>query len=661
METESKMKTVLQKYLLRQSNRNIAEKEYLNALVGKLRSMSGHEFVGIRILNKEGYLPYASQQGFGRDFCSLENWISIKNDRCICVRVAIGRPEEEDAPFVTPWGSFYSPDLKKFMAGLSPIQLEKYRGICAKGGFESIAIIPIRYRQKITGVIHLADRKKDGISKSVISSIESVTPLIGEALRRYAVERELHEDYDIQNVVNLLLKLSLKNISLEEILDYSLKMILSLPWLAFGSTGSFFLSEGNPPRLVMKASLGISAELKKKCARISFGKCMCGRAAASQEIQFSSSVDERHDISHERDYPHGHYCVPIVLRHRTLGVINIYIKEGHIPTHKEKEFLATVANVLAGIIQGRRDQEEIKRVNRALTMLSECNRTLIHAKDEAGLLEDICRIIVHTGGYSWASVGCAIEDRKEAVQSQVSVRPESRKGYKSSVSLPLRGEAKIIGTLNIYSEDADSFDEKEVKLLTELADDLAFGIVTLRIRKARTQAEQELIETYNHMGINNRKISVLLDLDRHDDKGDKKGITNFVLNSAVNMSSALFGALYRIDEEQNFHLLSSVGATKRQEKEIRMLSAASSDFLKAFVKKKKRLRGIFASHNLACFKVNNHLECLWALPLAQDGRALGALFLGLNDKKGITSQELEFYDVFTSHAAAALSNAGILK
>lgn len=45
----------------------------------------------------------------------------------------------------------------------------------------------------------------------------------------------------------------------------------------------------------------------------------------------------------------------------------------------------------------------------------------------------------------------------------------------------------IFGSLSIYSSDADTFDDEEILLLEELANDLSYGIVNLRTRKQHEQ------------------------------------------------------------------------------------------------------------------------------------------------------------------------------
>ena len=69
----------------------------------------------------------------------------------------------------------------------------------------------------------------------------------------------------------------------------------------------------------------------------------------------------------------------------------------------------------------------------------------------------------------------------------------SQRGFRSAIGLPLKDEhGNTFGSLNIYSSDTKAFKAEEIRLLEELAGDLAFGIVTLRSRAAREQAEQKV-------------------------------------------------------------------------------------------------------------------------------------------------------------------------
>ena len=214
--------------------------------------------------------------------------------------------------------------------------------------------------------------RKDGTTFPVVvysvSIVRDGSPIgmrgvIMDISERKSAEQELQRNYDTQTAINWILNISLKNIPLEAVLKQALDIILSIPWLSLESRGSVFLVEGDPARLVMKAHRGLSDSAQEKCAVVPFGKCLCGRAAAKGEVQFSDSLDERHEVLYEGIVPHGHYCVPIKQADRVVGVINMYIKEGHRRDDREIQFLTAFASALAGIIQRKRMEQEQERLH----------------------------------------------------------------------------------------------------------------------------------------------------------------------------------------------------------------------------------------------------------------------------------------------------------
>ena len=63
------------------------------------------------------------------------------------------------------------------------------------------------------------------------------------------------------------------------------------------------------------------------------------------------------------------------------------------------------------------------------------------------------------------------------------------RGYASSIALPLIDHKGIFGALTMYSNEPDAFDDEETKLLSQLADDLSYGINTLRMRAAKEKSD----------------------------------------------------------------------------------------------------------------------------------------------------------------------------
>jgi GAF domain-containing protein len=65
-----------------------------------------------------------------------------------------------------------------------------------------------------------------------------------------------------------------------------------------------------------------------------------------------------------------------------------------------------------------------------------------------------------------------------------------KRGFESVLGLPLCQGGSTYGALTIYSDRPDAYDSEEVALLSELASELAYGIVALRDRSERARAER---------------------------------------------------------------------------------------------------------------------------------------------------------------------------
>lgn len=172
--------------------------------------------------------------------------------------------------------------------------------------------------------------------------------------------RNYREKVDHETVINTLLGISLLNIDLEEQLEKMFEVIISLPWLKMESTGCILLVKDKSDVLEMVVQRGLSPSLVTTCAEVPFGRCLCGRAALSGEIEFADSINESHDILYEGVSPHGHYCVPIKTRQKVLGVLNLCLKAGHRRDKREEEFLKSITDMMAGIIERKRAEESLR-------------------------------------------------------------------------------------------------------------------------------------------------------------------------------------------------------------------------------------------------------------------------------------------------------------
>ena len=161
---------------------------------------------------------------------------------------------------------------------------------------------------------------------------------------------------------------------------------------------------------------------------------------------------------------------------------------------------------------------QLDRPTRAARVFAQCSHARIHARDEAHLLRELCRIVVETGGYVQAYVGYAQRRRAEVASTPVAEagfepgylarkpltwsetqsehdrdgrsapgKPylardlladpacahlytfaRSSSGFQSMISLPLKVDGRAIGGFSIYARAPDAFDAEEVSLLIAL-------------------------------------------------------------------------------------------------------------------------------------------------------------------------------------------------
>jgi diguanylate cyclase (GGDEF)-like protein/PAS domain S-box-containing protein len=170
-------------------------------------------------------------------------------------------------------------------------------------------------------------------------------------------EEKIRRDFHLQQALASVLETAIQPIPFTERLENALKSILATPWLALRGTGAIFLVAEDGNTLLLAAQQGIAEPILQQCAQVPFGECMCGLAARERSPVFASGVDERHTRSFPGMGPHGHYCLPILSGEKLLGVVNLYLEEGHQKSEAELHFLSAVTHALGGMIQRHQAEE----------------------------------------------------------------------------------------------------------------------------------------------------------------------------------------------------------------------------------------------------------------------------------------------------------------
>jgi PAS domain S-box-containing protein len=166
--------------------------EYLKRLVKQVKQYSGCCCVGIRLLDKDGNIPYVAYTGFNREFYEIENPLCIKSDKCMCVSVIMG-DTQSGIPSYTKGGSFLSNGTTKLLASVSEKVKSQTRNVCNRYGYESVALVPMKHGGRILGLIHLADESENKIPLETVQFLEDVGVYIGGVLHTFMAEEALQE------------------------------------------------------------------------------------------------------------------------------------------------------------------------------------------------------------------------------------------------------------------------------------------------------------------------------------------------------------------------------------------------------------------------------------------------------------------------------------
>ena len=297
------------------------------------------------------------------------------------------------------------------------------------------------------------------------------------------IDRELAE----RTALFALLTESLSAAPLDEFLRTSLLHLVALPWLKLESKGSIFLVGDEPGVLVMHAQHRLSEYLLTECARVKFGHCLCGRAAATGEPVSSHCLDHRHEVHYEGIKEHGHYCLPLVSPGSGVtGVLNLYIPAGHEADAGEIKFLAAVANVLAATVERKRAEARVRDYQHNLeSQVAERTAQLTESYRQRRELLDIAM------GHDFGTPMTVLQGYAELLRDDVlGPVPERQKKAIEAIC----ANVQALGVLRVQMLEVSGFDRGNV----------ALDLVDARLDEVVSRAVTDLEELIHERGLDVR-------------------------------------------------------------------------------------------------------------------------------------------------------------
>jgi len=200
--------------------------------------------------------------------------------------------------------------------------------------------------------------------------------------------------------------------------------------------------------------------------------------------------------------------------------------------------------ILEDISEQKRVNDQIKHISRLYAFLGQINQAVVRIDETTNLLKKICDVAVEFGEFKMAWIALLNEDNSQIsnyiqsgdvdgyldkvfpslqeftsnngptataiktgemvcsndIENEQLLKWKDEaisRGFKSLSSIPLKMNGKIIGTLNLYATETNFFNEDELGLLSEIADDISYALSAIEANKLRKQVENNLIESEN--------------------------------------------------------------------------------------------------------------------------------------------------------------------
>ena len=240
---------------------------------------------------------------------------------------------------------------------------ERYRN-AHQHGFDSAvkkgATGVVSSRAEVVGIRRGGDEIPLELSITSISVAGKIgfSAFIRDISERKQAQEKIERDYISQQVIASVLETSLKPIDFEKRLQLILQQILDIPWLRLQAKGAVFILK-DENTLEMVAHQGMADETINSCSTLSLGECLCGQVAQSKEVIYKGCVDEDHHHLTTGAENHGHYCLPIQVEERLLGVLNLYLDHAHPRNEDEITLLGTISSTIGGMIQRHEAEQNL--------------------------------------------------------------------------------------------------------------------------------------------------------------------------------------------------------------------------------------------------------------------------------------------------------------
>jgi signal transduction histidine kinase/ActR/RegA family two-component response regulator len=489
-------------------NQSIDLDEILNKSLDKMMESTDVRSAGIYLLDeKTNDLVFVAHRGFSKIF--LKGMKRIKFGEGVTGKVALsGEP-------------IFAEDYPNYPEAL-PLAIEE--------GLKSLAIIPLKSRDKIYGTLNLARKEFSKITPFEKNLFNSIGQIISGALERASLYTE--------NVKRLEELKILYSISQEVALKLEVKVILqkimeSAIELLGAESGTIALWDNRKQNY----AIAIVHRLPETLIGKEFSPPWSG--VVGEVIAKKSPVlykDYEHHPNRLKELDSYHFKevlgVPLIVREMIIGTMTIGSSDPELHFQQsEIDLLYTFAHQAAIAIGNAKLYEDSLAKIKQLTTLYEIGKTLSSTLDLDELFKRALELLKDNFGYTACGILLLDRNKDELFIKQVMGRSEeeSKKfrfrvgidgivgwvaktgelvyvpdiskdpryipggpSIKSEAAFPLKVRDQVFGVLNIESDELNGFDEEDLKVLFSFASQMSISIENAQLFSELKQTLQEL-------------------------------------------------------------------------------------------------------------------------------------------------------------------------
>ncbi len=250
-------------------------------------------------------------------------------------------------------------------------------------------------------------------------------------------------------------------------------------------------------------------------------------------------------------------------------------------------------NIIRDITERKKYQNNLERLNRVYAVLSNVNELIVRVHNKDLVLKEVCRIAVEYGKFRMVWIGLVDEqtqkvnaaasygytedylskvdillndsERSKGPTGQCIIRNEhiicndiagkvemqpwqkdaAKNNYLSSAAFPIKIESRVIGAITFYSSEKNFFNDEEIKLLDEMANDISFALNFIENEIQRKNAIETLIKNENQLSLIYSNVSDIIFFISVEGENDYRFISvNNSFTNAVGIPKELIEGKY---------------------------------------------------------------------------------------------------------------------